>query len=131
MRLFWQYLPRMRQEFPHAFPRRREDARPLAKCVVNGLAAAFGLDYVIARGIVLRWKLRRRYCKAVLNFDKRIALDGSLTDELVTKHDRTLAQKRLCVLNQQKRAQRLAKLKAAAAEAASALVDRIQPLNTP
>jgi sRNA-binding protein len=114
IKALWQYWPRMRAAFPTAFPLRREDVRPLARGAAAALAAALSVDVQFASGLVKRWKLRRRYCLAVLRHDVRLKLDGTPTAEAVTNYDRTQAQHQLWQLNQRRKRRRAAKALAAA-----------------
>ena len=82
----------LRARWPKAFPAKASDVRPLAVGVASTIVAEMGWTYDYARGVLRVWKGRDPYCRACLLYPKRIALDGSLTDELVDGEARAMAR---------------------------------------
>jgi sRNA-binding protein len=82
----------LRVRWPKAFPVNGRDVRPLAVGVARIIAAEMGWSVGYARAILGMWKARDPYCRACLLYAKRIALDGSLTDELVDDEARAMAR---------------------------------------
>ena len=92
-----------------------KNVRPLAGSVAGEIAAALGWTRGYARGVMLVWKSRKAYCRAILCYSVRINLDGSPSDETVNDRDRELAKATLdqnAVRNAAKRARELAEVKA-------------------
>jgi sRNA-binding protein len=78
--------------WPKAFPTKASDVRPLTVRVASTIAAEMGWTHDYARGVLRVWKGRDPYCRACLLYPKRIALDGSLTDELVDGEAQAMAR---------------------------------------
>ena len=85
----------LRARWPKAFPVNGRDVRPLAVGVARIVAAEMGWSVGHARAVLGMWKARDPYCRACLLYPKRIALDGSLTDELVDDEARAMARERI------------------------------------
>ena len=82
----------LRARWPKAFPANAAGVRPLAVGVASTIAAEMGWTCDYVRGVLRVWKSRDPYCRACLVYSKRIALDGSLTDELVDVEARAMAR---------------------------------------
>jgi sRNA-binding protein len=102
----------LREKWPLAFPVKDQDVRPLAIGAPGVIAAAMGWSLPYTLGVLFGWKMAPAYCRAVLCYDQRIALDGSPA-ETVDAEARDLATKQLA---------RIAALAAAKKTAAPAVV---------
>ena len=109
-----QQLAVLREKWPLAFPVKHQDVRPLAIGVAREVAAAMGWSLPYTLGVLGRWKLAPVYCRAVLCYDQRIALDGSLA-ETVDAEAKDLATKQLAQLAARKAAKKAAEPAAPAA----------------
>ena len=89
-----QQLAVLREKWPHAFPAKRQDVRPLAMGVARQVATAMGWSLPYTLGVLGLWKMAPAYCQAVLCYDQRIALDGSPA-ETVDAEAKDLATKQL------------------------------------
>jgi hypothetical protein len=67
---------------------------PLALGAAGEIAAAMGWSVPYTLGVLTPWKMARTYCRAVLDHDHRIALDGALA-EPVDAEAKELAAKQL------------------------------------
>jgi sRNA-binding protein len=78
------------------------------------------------------WKRRETYCRAVLNYSERIALDGTPCGEAVDDKARQLALASLKIHNDRhnSRVRRLVFLAASARAAGPARYDPITPLHS-
>jgi sRNA-binding protein len=85
----------LRTKWPKAFPVKAHEIRPLASGAATVLAVAFGWSRPYARAVLTTWKMREAYCRAVLCYRQRIALDGSVTGEEVDDGARVIAKERL------------------------------------
>ena len=72
-----QQLAALRERWPLAFPIRSHDIRPLAVDAAGEIAAAMGWSLPYTLGVLAPWKMAAVYCRAVLAYDQRIALDGT------------------------------------------------------
>jgi sRNA-binding protein len=109
-----QQLAVLREKWPLAFPVKDQDVRPLAIGATGEIAAAMGWSLPYTLGVLGRWKMAPVYCKAVLCYDQRIALDGSPA-ETVDAEAKDLAGKQLARLAARKAAKKVAKPTAPAA----------------
>jgi sRNA-binding protein len=109
----------LRARWPLAFPIKPRDVRPLAGSVVGQIAATMGWSTAYTRGVLLPWKMGPVYCRAVLVYDRRIALDGTPAEGVDAKA-KGLATQRLAQIAA-KAAEKAAKkaAKEAAKEAAA------------
>ncbi len=79
---FSKQLPALRAKWPKAFTAKSHEIRPLVMGVFPQiLIDEFGWSRPYAAAIILCWKLRPDYCRAVLEYPKRINLDGSESDQ--------------------------------------------------
>lgn len=85
----------LRATWPKAFPAKLHDVRPLAPGVVTTIAKELGWTPPYARAVLEAWKRTDAYCRAVLSYSLRIALDGALTDAPVDDKAREDARKML------------------------------------
>jgi len=119
----------LREKWPRAFPVKHQDIRPLALGAVDEIAAATGWSIQYALGVLTPWKMAAVYCRAVLVYEQRIALDGTPA-ELVDAEAKNLAAKQLAKLaarNARKAAPAAAKPKPAApTETPTPLRDRVR-----
>src|SRR6478672_12416036 len=69
----------LQQRWPAAFPEGPQQVRPLAAGLVPLIAAALGWSHPYTRAVLLTWKLRPAYCRAVLDHSVRFDLDGNQT----------------------------------------------------
>jgi sRNA-binding protein len=93
-----QQLAELRKKWPLAFPVGDQDVRPLAIDATDEIAVVTGWSLPYTLGVLSRWKMAPVYCKAILCYNQRIALDGSPAEtveakakELATKHLARLA----------------------------------------
>lgn len=87
----------LRAKWPLAFPVKQQDVRPLAIGIPREIAAAMGWSHPYTLGVLGGWKMAAVYCRAVLCYDQRIALDGALA-EPVDADAKNLAGKQLARL---------------------------------
>jgi sRNA-binding protein len=92
-----QQLALLRDKWPLAFPLEQQDVRPLATGAAREIAAAMDWSLPYTLGVLKNWKMAPVYCKAVISYDQRIALDGTLA-EAVDANAKDLATKRLAEL---------------------------------
>jgi len=85
----------LRTKWPLAFPRAPDKVRPLASGGASILAEAFGWSHAYARAVLMVWKLRDTYCRAVLAYSQRINLDGTPSGEHVDDEARQKAKEQL------------------------------------
>src|ERR1700687_504936 len=109
-----QQIAVLREKWPIAFPVKHQDVRPLAMGVARQVAAAMGWSLPYTLGVLGRWKMAPVYCRAVLCYDQRIALDGAPA-EPVGAEAKDLAAKQLAKLAARKAAKKGAKPPAPAA----------------
>jgi ProQ/FINO family len=76
-----QQLGVLRERWPLAFPVQAQDVRPLAMGVANQIAETMGWSLSYSVGVLTIWKMSTTYCRAVLNRDQRITLDGTPVEE--------------------------------------------------
>jgi hypothetical protein len=91
--------------------------RPLAIGATAEFGTAMGWSHPYTLGVVAGWKMAPVYCRAVLCYDQRIALDGldGAPAEPVGAEAKDLAAKRLATLAARKTAKNVAKPVAPAA----------------
>ena len=100
-------LAMLRERWPLAFPAKDQDLRPLAIGTPSEIAAAMGWSLPYTLGVLTGWKMAEPYCKAILCYDQRIALDGSPA-EMIDAEAKDLATKRLAELAARKAAKKSA-----------------------
>jgi sRNA-binding protein len=103
-----QQLAALREKWPVAFPATDQDVRPLAIGAPREVAAAMDWSLPYTLGVLAAWKMEPVYCRAILAYDQRIALDGSPA-EVVEIKARDLATKHLAQIAKGKRAKKSAK----------------------
>jgi sRNA-binding protein len=118
---FRQQLAVLREKWPLAFPLKHQEVRPLAIGAAGEIAVVMGWSLPYTLGVLGRWKMAPVYCRAVLCYDQRIALDGSPA-ETVDAEAKDLATKQLARLAARKAAKK-------AAEAAAPAV--VKPKHAP
>ena len=103
----------LRVKWPKAFPAKAHEVRPLVSGTVKTISETLGWSGPYAKAVLQSWKLRESYCRAVLAYRQRIALDGSESDELVDEAARKIAEERLvaCQKRRERNAERRAKVK--------------------
>jgi sRNA-binding protein len=69
--------------------------RPLASGAVRVVMETLSWSHPYTRGVLMTWKLRAAYCRAVLAYPQRVNLDGSVSGEEVDDRARAGAQERL------------------------------------
>lgn len=84
--------------WPLAFPKKGHLVRPLACGIAEEIAERTGWSVAYTHGVLQAWKLRDRYCDAVLRYDRRWNLDGEETAETVDDVGRKMARERLALL---------------------------------
>jgi sRNA-binding protein len=109
-----QQLAVLREKWPLAFPVKEQDVRPLAIGIPSEIAAVMGWSHPYTLGVLAGWKMAAVYCRAVLCYDQRIALDGAPA-EVVDAEAKDLAAKQLAKLAARKTAKKVAKPVAPAA----------------
>ena len=109
----------LREKWPLAFPVKEQDVRPLAIGAAAEIGTAMGWSHPYTLGVLAGWKMAPVYCRAVLCYDQRIALDGSPA-ETVEAEAKDLAAKQLAKLAERKAAKK-------AAEAAAPAVVKPKP----
>jgi sRNA-binding protein len=92
-----QQLAVLREKWPLAFPLKDEDVRPLAIGAAREIATVMGWLLPYTHGVLRGWKMTAAYCKAILCYDQRIALDGAPA-EAVNPEAKDLAAKQLAEL---------------------------------
>lgn len=86
----------LRSLWPHAFPQEGHLVRPLVTGLAGQIAERTGWSLRYASGVLRGWKLRRAYCRAVLQYDRRWNLDGEeVADAVVEDAAREQARKQL------------------------------------
>lgn len=117
----------LRARWPQAFPAKAHEVRPLAN-VTADLQEVFGWSRDYAKGVLMVWKAREAYCRAILLYPNRVRLDGSVIEDAVDDEARAMATARL---------ERIAAGKAKAAErrameaAERAAVEAVSPPSAP
>ena len=104
----------LRKKWPLAFPVKEQDVRPLAIGAAVEIGTAMGWSHPYTLGVLAGWKMAPVYCRAVLCYDQRIALDGAPA-EPVGAEAKDLAAKQLAKLAARKAAKKAAKPAAPAA----------------
>ena len=112
-------LPLLQKKWPKGFPLDPKLVRPLVVSIAPVIAEEMGWSLVYTRGVLLVWKQRIAYCNAVMKYERRVNLDGTLSDEAVDEVARTAAAETLARIAA-KRAKELAKAQAIAAAASEA-----------
>ena len=84
----------LRARWPQAFPAKGHEVRPLTN-VTADLQEALGWSWEYTRGVLMVWKARESYCRAVLCYPNRVRLDGSVSEEAVDDEARAMATARL------------------------------------
>ncbi len=92
-----QQLAVLREKWPLAFPIKHQDVRPLMIGATREIAAAMGWSLPFTLGVLGPWKMGTVYCRAVLCYGQRIALDGAPA-ETVDDEAKDLAAKQLARL---------------------------------
>jgi sRNA-binding protein len=113
----------LRKKWPLAFPVKEQDVRPLAIGAAAEIGTAMGWSHPYTLGVLAGWKMAPVYCRAVLCYDQRIALDGAPA-ETVEAEAKDLAAKQLAKLAARKAAKK-------AAEAAAPAVVKPKPASAP
>src|SRR3954454_22463284 len=67
----------LHQRWPAAFPEAPQQVRPMIAGIVPLIAAALDWSYPYTRAVLLTWKLRPAYCRAVLEYPVRFDLNGN------------------------------------------------------
>ena len=67
----------LQQRWPAAFPEGPQQVRPLITGLVLIIAAELGWSHPYARAVLLTWKLRPAYCRAVLAHPVRFDLEAT------------------------------------------------------
>jgi ProQ/FINO family len=75
-----QQLKVLKEKWPLAFPTLAQNVRPLAMGVANQIAETMGWSLSYSVGVLTYWKMSATYCRAVLDHDQRITLDGTPVD---------------------------------------------------
>ena len=116
----------LQERWPAAFPRKGHLVRPLASNLAGPIAEAMGWSTPYAYAVLRRWKFRSSYCQAVLAYDRRIDLDGVVTEQTVAEEAREQARRQLAFKAERRRhVERAATEKAATAEEAATAETRI------
>src|ERR1700686_5643008 len=89
-----QQLAVLRERWPLAFPVQHQDVHPLAMGVANQISETMGWSLSYSVGVLTYWKMAAVYCRAVLDHDQRITLDGTPV-EAVDEGAKDLATKQL------------------------------------
>ncbi len=84
----------LRARWPQAFPAKGHEVRPLTN-VTADLQNALGWSWEYTRGVLMVWKAREAYCRAVLCYPNRVRLDGSVSEDAVDDEARAMATARL------------------------------------
>ena len=98
----------LRTKWPLAFPVKQQDVRPLAIGTVGEIGSAMGWSHPYTLGVLSGWKMAAVYCRAVLCYDQRIALDGAPA-EPVDADAKNLAAKQLAKLTARRAVKKVAK----------------------
>ncbi len=84
----------LRARWPQAFPAKAHEIRPLAN-VTADLQEAFGWSRDYTKGVLMAWKAREAYCRAILLYPNRVKLDASVIEDAVDDEARAMATARL------------------------------------
>jgi|SRR5208283_765599 len=84
----------LRARWPKAFPAKSHEVRPLAN-VTADLQEAFGWSRDYTKGVLMAWKAREAYCRAILLYPNRVKLDGSVIEDAVDDEACAMATARL------------------------------------
>jgi sRNA-binding protein len=103
-----QQIALLRDRWPLAFPLEQKDVRPLALGADREIAAVMDWPLPYTLGVLKSWKMTAVYCQAILRYDQRIALDGTLA-EAVDAKAKDLAAKRFAELSERTAAKHVAK----------------------
>src|SRR5271155_4279300 len=88
-----QQLAVLRAKWPRAFPVNGQDVRPLAiGTPPREIAAVMGWSHPFTLGVLAGWKMAPVYCRAVLCYEQRIALDGDPAEVVVVYNPPELAR---------------------------------------
>jgi sRNA-binding protein len=98
-----QQIEVLREKWPLAFPIKPHGVRPLAVGAAGDIAAAMNWSLPYTLGVLARWKMAPAYCRSILSYDQRIALDGTPA-EAVDAEAKELAKKQLARLEARKAA---------------------------
>ena len=123
-----QQIALLRDRWPLVFPLEQQDVRPLALGAARQIAAVMDWPLPYTLGVLKNWKMTLVYCQAILRYDQRIALDGTLA-EAVDAKAKDLAVQRLAKLAEHTAARRVAKI--AASEAVKPKLAPTPPAETP
>jgi sRNA-binding protein len=93
-----QQIALLRDRWPLAFPLEQQDVRPLAIGAARKIAAAMDWSLPYTLGVLKNWKMTPVYCQAILRYDQRIVLDGTLAEPVDAKA-KDLAARRLAEAN--------------------------------
>jgi sRNA-binding protein len=103
-----QQIVLLRDRWPLAFPLEQRDVRPLAIDATREIAAVMDWSLPYTLGVLKNWKMTPVYCQAILCYDQRIALDGTLAEPVDAKA-KDLAARRLAELTERNAAKLAAK----------------------
>ena len=92
-----EHVPALQDRWPEAFPKDDRKVRPIVN-VVDPVAAAMGWTGSFTHGVLRGWKMRAAYCRAVLQHEERVNLDGSPSGQLIDDEARALATKQLAAI---------------------------------
>jgi hypothetical protein len=122
----------LRARWPQAFPAKAHEIRPLAN-VTADLHEALGWSRDYTKGVLMVWKAREAYCRAILLYPNRVRLDGSVSEDAVDDEARAMATARLeqIAAGKARAAERRAMEAAAPPAAAPAPVPEIAPEPSP
>ena len=112
-----QHFEALRARWPQAFPAKGHEVRPLALGATSIVAAEMGWPNAYARGVLMSWKMREAYCRAILDCPERITLDGAPSGETVDDEARVMAHEQIIRIKA-RRARQEAERKARPAAAA-------------
>jgi sRNA-binding protein len=93
----------LQERWPAAFPRKGHLVRPLASNLAGPVVEAMGWSTTYAYAVLRRWKFRPSYCRAVLACDRRIDLDGIVTEQTVAEEAREQARRQFAFKAERRR----------------------------
>src|SRR5208283_1665855 len=70
------------RQMAEGVPAKSHEVRPLAN-VTADLQEAFGWSRDYTKGVLMAWKAREAYCRAILLYPNRVKLDGSVIEDAV------------------------------------------------
>jgi len=88
----------LQERWPAAFPKKSRLVLPLVDNLIAPIAASTGWSKRYTQGVLIVWKTRAAYARAVLRCERRYDLTGAATDQTIGDGARARATERLARL---------------------------------